>query len=100
MATIHGDARSRYAHRIPYAFAKQHGVLAIGEEARAVVVLAAARCDGRRRSPSCVACCKRPLVTRAVDAERFAAELARAYNAGGGAARCTRSSRAKATSRG
>jgi general secretion pathway protein E len=73
------------AHRIPYAFAKQHGVLAIGDEGDAIVVLlrADATVDALAELRRVL---KRPLVTRAVDAERFAAELARAYNAGGGAA--------------
>ena len=45
---------------------------------------------------------QRPLVTRAIDAERFALELARAYNQGAQARRRARrtTSRARATSRG
>jgi general secretion pathway protein E len=75
----------RYTQRIAYAFAKQHGVLAIGDEGDAVVVLLRpdATVDGLSELRRVL---RRRLVTRAVDAERFAAELARAYNAGGGAA--------------
>ena len=73
------------AHRIAYTFAKQHGVLAVGDEGDAVVVLLRpdATSDGLAEVRRVL---KRPLVTRAVDADRFAAELARAYNAGGAAA--------------
>ncbi|HVF66001.1 MAG TPA: type II secretion system ATPase GspE [Casimicrobiaceae bacterium] len=71
--------------RIPYAFAKQHGVLAIGDEGDAVLVLmrADATVDGLAEVRRIL---KRPLVTRPIDNERFAAELARAYNTGSGAA--------------
>ena len=58
-----------------------HGVLALGEEGDAVVVLLRpdATVDGLAELKRVL---QRPLVTRAVDAERFAAELARAYNVG------------------
>ena len=66
---------------IPYAFARTHGVLAAGEEAGAVLVLV--RPDA---TPEGIAelrrVLKRPLRTRAVDAERFALELARTYDPG------------------
>ena len=73
------------APRIPYAFAKQHGVLAIGNEGDAVVVLMRpdASVDGLAELRRVL---KRSLVVRNVDAERFAVELARSYTSGGGAA--------------
>ena len=69
--------------RIPYAFARTHGVLALGEEGDAVVVLTRpdATIDGIAELKRVL---QRPLRTRAVDADRFAAELARAYNVAGG----------------
>jgi len=74
-----------YTDRIAYAFAKQHGVLPVGDEGAAVVVLVRhdASVDGLAELRRVL---KRSLVTRSVDGERFAAELARAYNAGGAAA--------------
>ena len=74
-----------YSQRIAYAFAKQHGVLAIGEEGASVVVLIRpdATVDGLAELRRVL---KRPLVTRPVDADRFATELARAYTAAGAAA--------------
>lgn len=74
-----------YTQRIPYGFAKQHGVLAIGDEGDAVVVLLRpdATVDALAELRRVL---KRSLVTRPIDAERFAVELARAYTAGGGAA--------------
>jgi general secretion pathway protein E len=68
-----------YAARIPYAFARTHGVLAVGDEDDAVVVLTRpdATIDGIAELKRVL---QRPLRMRAVDAERFAAELARAYN--------------------
>ena len=73
------------APRIPYAFAKQHGVLAVGNEGDAVVVLMRpdASVDGLAELRRVL---KRSLVVRNVDAERFAVELARSYTSGGGAA--------------
>jgi general secretion pathway protein E len=68
------------AARIPYAFARAHGVLALAEEGDAVVVLMRpdATIDGIAELKRVL---QRPLALRAVDAERFAAELARIYNA-------------------
>ncbi len=81
MATL----ASGYTQRIAYAFARQHGVLAIGDEGNSVVVLVRpdASVDGLAELRRVL---KRPLLTRPVDKERFATELARAYNAGGTAA--------------
>ncbi len=80
MATIRSAAATDFAHRIPYAFARTHGVLARGEEDGGVVVLTRpdATVEGVAELKRVL---QRPLVVRAVDAERFAAELARAYNA-------------------
>jgi general secretion pathway protein E len=68
-----------YSQRISYAFAKAQGVLALGEEGDAVVVLTRpdATIEGLAELKRVL---QRPLTTRAVDGERFAAELARAYN--------------------
>jgi general secretion pathway protein E len=68
------------AARIPYAFARIHGVLALAEEDGAVVVLTRpdATVDGIAELKRVL---QRPLTWRSVDAERFAMELARAYNA-------------------
>ncbi len=65
--------------RIPYAFAKAHGVLAAGFEGDAVVVLMRpdATADGMIELKRVL---QRPLVARPVDAEAFARDLARAYN--------------------
>jgi len=86
MATVLPDAASGFAHRIPYAFARTHGVLAQGEERGVVVVLTRpdATVEGIAELKRVL---QRPLSTRAVDAERFATELARAYNVDGGVAR-------------
>jgi general secretion pathway protein E len=67
------------AARIPYAFARAHGVLALGEEDGAVVVLTRpdATIDGIAEVKRVL---QRPLAMRQVDSERFAAELARLYN--------------------
>ena len=67
--------------RIPYAFAKAHGVLAYGSEGESVVVLLRpdATVDGIAEVKRVL---NRPLLTRGVNAEAFAAELARAYNQG------------------
>jgi general secretion pathway protein E len=70
--------------RIPYAFSRAHGVLAWRDEGDAVVVLLRpdATVDGIAELRRVL---NRPLVTRSVDAEAFAAELARAYNQAGAA---------------
>ena len=77
-----------FAAAIPYAFAKSHGVLAARMEGESVVVLT--RPDA---SPDGVVeirrVLQRPLVTRAVSAAEFAAELARAYNQGAPSATAT-----------
>ncbi len=67
--------------RIPYAFAKLHGVLAFAEEGDSIVVLTRpdATVEGIAELKRVL---QRPLTTRAVDPERFAAELARTYNTG------------------
>ncbi len=85
MAQVTPRAATGYAHRIPYAFARAHGVLAQGEEQGGVVVLTRpdATVEGIAELKRVL---QRPLLTRAVDAERFATELARAYNVEGGAA--------------
>ncbi|HVJ74934.1 MAG TPA: type II secretion system ATPase GspE [Casimicrobiaceae bacterium] len=69
------------APAIPYAFARTHGVLAAGEDAGAVIVLVRpdATAEGLAELRRVL---KRPLTTRPVDAERFALELARAYDPG------------------
>jgi len=74
-----------YTQRISYAFAKAQGVLALGDEGDAVVVLTRpdATIEGLAELKRVL---QRPLATRAVDAERFAAELARAYNVASGVA--------------
>jgi len=66
--------------RIPYAFARAHGVLAAGEEGGAIVVLTRpdATIEGIAEMKRVL---QRPLTLRPVDGERFAAELARVYNA-------------------
>ncbi|MBK6806223.1 MAG: type II secretion system ATPase GspE [Betaproteobacteria bacterium] len=66
---------------IPYAFARTHGVLAAGEEGGAVLVLVRpdATAEGIAELRRVL---KRPVRTRTVDAERFAVELARAYDPG------------------
>jgi general secretion pathway protein E len=88
MAPVTPRAANGYAHRIPYAFARAHGVLAQGEEQEGVVVLTRpdATVEGIAELKRVL---QRPLVTRAVDAERFATELARAYNVEAGAAQMT-----------
>ncbi len=71
------------ATKIPYSFSKMHGVLALGEEGGSVVVLMRpdATVDGIAELKRVL---QRPLAPRPVDAERFAAELARAYNVASG----------------
>ena len=70
--------------RIPYAFARTHGVLAWRDEGESVVVLLRpdATVDGIAELRRVL---NRPLVTRSVAADVFAAELARAYNQAGAA---------------
>src|SRR5881409_2101956 len=65
--------------RISYAFARTHGVLALRDEADAVLVLvrADASLEGIAEVKRVL---QRPLKTVTVNAERFAAELAQAYN--------------------
>jgi general secretion pathway protein E len=68
-----------FAAQIPYAFARTHGVLVAGTEGDALVVLTRpdVTADGVIEIKRVL---QRPLVTRAVGAEEFAAALARAYN--------------------
>jgi general secretion pathway protein E len=67
------------AQRIPYAFARTHGVLALADDGEAVLVLARsdATLEGIAELKRVL---QRPLKTTTVNAERFAAELANAYN--------------------
>ena len=72
------------AATIPYAFSRTHGVLAWRDEADRVVVLL--RPDASVDALSEVRrVLGRTIVTRAVDVETFAAELAKAYNQAGAA---------------
>jgi general secretion pathway protein E len=72
------------ASRIAYAFSRTHGVLAWRDEGDATVVLLRpdATVDGIAELRRVL---DRPLVTRPVAADVFAAELARAYNQAGAA---------------
>src|SRR5437867_11551655 len=72
-----------YTQLISYTFAKAQGVLALGDEGDTVVVLTRpdATIEGLAELKRVL---QRPLAPRAVDAERFAAELARAYNVASG----------------
>ena len=65
--------------RIPYAFARTHGVLALTDDGEAVHVLVRsdASLEGIAELKRVL---QRPLRTTTVNAERFAAELANAYN--------------------
>ena len=65
--------------RVPYAFARAHGVLPLRDEGDAVLVLARADAsvEGIAELKRVL---QRPLKTLTVNAERFAAELAQAYN--------------------
>src|SRR5581483_9835715 len=74
-----GEGATFSGLRIPYSFARTHGVLPIAHEGDAVVVLMRpdATLSGIAELKRVL---QRPLATRAVDHERFAAELARAYN--------------------
>jgi general secretion pathway protein E len=67
------------AQRIPYAFARTHGVLALADDGEAVHVLVRsdASLEGIAELKRVL---QRPLLTTTVNAERFAAELANAYN--------------------
>jgi general secretion pathway protein E len=73
-----GAARSP-TQRIPYAFARTHGVLALRDDGDAVLVLARsdASLEGIAELKRVL---QRPLKTTTVNTERFAAELANAYN--------------------
>jgi len=67
------------AQRIPYAFARTHGLLPVRDDGDAVLVLA--RADASLEGiAELKRVLQRPLRTTTVNAERFAAELARAYN--------------------
>src|SRR5439155_9694957 len=81
-ATIASAFDPALVARIPYAFAQTHGVLAYGNEGESVVVLLRpdATVDGIAEVKRVL---NRPLLTRAIAADAFAAELARAYNQGG-----------------
>ncbi len=80
MAAPGTKLRADLAARVPYAFARAHGVLAFEEDGDGVVVLT--RPDATLAGiAELKRVLQRPLVTRVVDPERFAAELARAYNA-------------------
>jgi general secretion pathway protein E len=70
--------------RVPYAFSRTHGVLAWRTEGDAIVVLMRpdATIEGIAELRRVLA---RPLVTRTVEPETFAAELARVYNQAGAA---------------
>ena len=65
--------------RVPYAFARTHGLLPLKDEGDAIVVLARgdASVEGIAELKRVL---QRPLKTLSVGAERFAAELATAYN--------------------
>ncbi|MGH8850720.1 MAG: GspE/PulE family protein, partial [Casimicrobiaceae bacterium] len=67
------------SQRIPYAFARTHGVLPLKDDGDAVLVLARtdASVEGIAELKRVL---QRPLKTLTVNAERFAAELATAYN--------------------
>ena len=76
-----GAAAPIAAQRVPYAFARAHGVLPLRDEGDAVLVLA--RADASVEGIAEVKrVLQRPLKTLTVNAERFAAELAQAYNQG------------------
>jgi general secretion pathway protein E len=65
--------------RVPYAFARMHGVLPLKDDGESVLVLARsdASVEGIAELSRVL---QRPLKTLTVNAERFAAELATAYN--------------------
>jgi general secretion pathway protein E len=70
---------SAISARIPYAFARTHGLLPMRDDGDAVLVLARsdASVEGIAELKRVL---QRPLKTTTVNAERFATELARAYN--------------------
>ena len=84
MATALPAVETPLRARIPYAFARAHGVLAWRSDGDAVVVLMRpdATVDGIAELKRVLA---RPLITRSVSPETFAAELSRAYNQAGAA---------------
>jgi general secretion pathway protein E len=69
----------RAVHTVPYGFARQNGVLPLREQGDAIVVLVRpdASAEGVAELKRVL---QRPLQLVKVDAERFAAELAQAYN--------------------
>src|SRR5437867_5342001 len=73
------SAALKPTQRIPYAFARTHGVLALSDDGDAALVLARsdASLEGIAELKRVL---QRPLKTTTVNAERFAAELATAYN--------------------
>jgi general secretion pathway protein E len=83
MATPTADAS--FAGRIPYTFARAHGVLPLALHGESVVVLTRpdVSVDGIAELRRVL---QRPLTLKPVAADAFAAELARAYNTGAGAA--------------
>ncbi|MEO8975401.1 MAG: ATPase, T2SS/T4P/T4SS family, partial [Casimicrobiaceae bacterium] len=74
----------QHAQKIPYAFARTHGVLPAGEDGDAVNVLMRDDATGEGLA-ELRRVLQRPLVTRVVDAAEFSAALARAYNSGAAA---------------
>jgi general secretion pathway protein E len=96
MATV--TQGSGFAQRIPYAFARAHGVLAQSDEPAGIVVLTRpdATVEGLAELKRVL---QRPLLTRPVDATRFATELARTYNVEGGVRADERGSRSRRRSR-
>src|SRR5271168_4267596 len=82
MAALPGsvsDPHAAPARRIPYTFARTHGVLPLQDDGDAVLVLARsdASIEGIAELKRVL---QRPLKTMTVNAERFAAALANAYN--------------------
>jgi general secretion pathway protein E len=74
-----GAAAISVTQRIPYAFARAHGVLALSDDGDAVSVLA--RADASLEGiAELKRVLQRPLKTTTVNAEHFAAALANAYN--------------------
>jgi general secretion pathway protein E len=69
--------------RIPYAFARAHGVLPLRDDGNAIIVLTRsdASVEGIAELKRVL---QRPLKTQSVNAEQFAAELATIYNQGSG----------------
>ena len=85
--------------RVPYAFARTHGVLPLSDDGDSVLVLARsdASVEGIAELKRVL---QRPLKTLTVNAERFAAELATAYNQAAPVAQFSGICRATPTSRG